>query len=77
MIRYPPQNRQRCRCGRCALCQSRLTDNYSDEECKAYNWLLAQGIGGWMINNQTKCVIDHTTNRVIPLMQFAKEKGMP
>lgn len=71
MRRYPPQNRQRCGCGHCARCQSRLTDNYSDEECKAYNWLIEQGIGGWMINNQTKLV-----NNAFSVTAFARMKGM-
>ena len=70
MLRYPPTNRRRCRCGSCPRCQSKLTDNYTDQECEAYNWLKQNFKGRWGINNVTMLV-----NNQFKLLEFAKMHG--
>lgn len=73
-IRYPPTNRTICQCGRCPRCRSHLTDNFSDDECKAYLWLLDKDVGGWFVNNQSTriCLADGTH---MGLLEFARSKG--
>ena len=73
-IRYN-YRRQTCRCGRCARCTSGLSDNFTDAECEAYNFLRTKGIAGWATHNPTGMILDFAKNRRVKVVEFAREHG--